>query len=96
MLFDFIDDNQQHLRLVLLLVLLLQYYNNIRPRHYLLQSTIVDPKESPWRRLYKNSDDESFLNLTGLNQPAFRMLMGYIFNPEYFLHFSTIVVGSLV
>lgn len=85
-LFDFIDEDQRHLRLVLLLVLLIQYHNNIRDRHYLLRSAIVGPKESPWRRLYKYGDDESFLHLTGLNRPAFRMLKEYIFDPDEFPH----------
>ena len=41
-LFDFMDDDQRRLRLVLLVVLLLQYHNSIRDRHYLHQSYIKD------------------------------------------------------
>jgi hypothetical protein len=86
-LFDFIDDDnprQQRLWQVLLLVLLLQFHNNIRDRHFLLRSAIVQPGESPWRRLYKNGDDESFFHLTELNRRAFRMLMAYIFDRDEF------------
>ena len=79
-LFDFIDDNQRRLHLLLLIVLLLQYHDNIRDHHCLLQSAIVDPRESPWKRLYKHGDDHSFLHLTGLNRHAFQMLLEYIFD----------------
>jgi hypothetical protein len=83
-LFDFIDDNQRRLRLVLLAVLLLQYHKSIRDRHCLLQLAIVDLRESPWKRLYKNADDTSFLHLTGLNRRAFGMLFEHVFNLEEF------------
>ena len=83
-LVDFIDDNQRRLHLLLLVVLLLQYHNNIRDRHYLLQLAIIHPRESPWKRLYKHEDDDSFLHLTGLNQHAFGMLLEYIFDLEEF------------
>ena len=66
-LFDFMDDDQRRLRLVLLVVLLLQYHNSIRDRHYLHRSAIIAPRESPWRKLYKKGDDSSFLHVTGLN-----------------------------
>lgn len=87
-LFDFIDDDdiqrQRRLRQVLLMVLLLQFHNNIRDRHILSRSAIVQPIESPWKRLYERGDDESFFHLTGLNRRAFRMLMEYIFDLDEF------------
>ena len=66
------------------MVLLLQFHNNIRDRHFLLRSAIVKPRESPWKILYENGDDESFFHLTGLNRRAFRMLMAYIFDLDQF------------
>ena len=79
-LIDFIDDNQRRLRLLILVVLLLQYHNNIRDRHYLLRLAIIHSRESPWKRLYKHGDDDSFLHLTGLNRHAFWMFLEYIFD----------------
>jgi hypothetical protein len=81
-LFAFIndDDNQRRLHQILLIILLLQYHNNIRDRHYLLRSANVQPQESPWKKLYENTDPTSFLHLTGLSRRAFVMLMDYLFD----------------
>ena len=79
-LFDFIDDNQWHLHLLLLIVFLLQYHNNIRDRHCLLRSAIVQPQESPWRSLYINADETFFLHMTGLSRNAFSILLDYLFD----------------
>jgi hypothetical protein len=84
-LFNFMDDNQQRLRLVLLVVSLLQYHISIRDRHYLLRSAIVAPRESPWRKLYKKGDDSSFLHVTGLNRRAFGMLLKHVLDLEEFI-----------
>ncbi len=87
-LFDFIDHDdiqrQRRLRQVLLMELLLQFHNNIRDRHILNRSAIVQPIESPWKRLYERGDDESFFRLTGLNRRAFRMILEYIFDLDEF------------
>ncbi len=78
--FAFIDDdyNQWHLHQTLLIILLLQYHNNTRDRHCLLQSAIVQPQESPWRRLYINANETSFLHMTGLSGNAFAILLDYL------------------
>ena len=74
------DDNQRRLHLVLLMVLLIQYHNSVRDRHYLRRSAIVHPQETPWRKLYKDADESSFLHMTGLNRLAFSVLLDYIFD----------------
>jgi hypothetical protein len=75
-------ESDRHLNRILLLILLLQFYNSIRNRHYLLRSAIVVPREAPWRKLYKRADDTSFLHMTGLNRRAFRSLLQYLFDED--------------
>ncbi len=65
------DDNRWRLNQILLVILLLQYQNNIWHRHYLLRLAVLPPQESPWKNLYKKADGTSFLHLTGLSQHAF-------------------------
>jgi hypothetical protein len=54
------------------------YYNSIRRRHHLYRPAILLPSQSPWRHLYENGDDASFLNLTGFSREAFEELHDYI------------------
>ncbi len=64
-------------------MLLLQYHNStIRCRYYLLPSAIVQPQESPWRSLYMNADETSFLHMKGLSRNAFAILSDYLFDVE--------------
>ena len=83
-LFTFLDgdDNQSRLNRIMLIILLLQYHNSIRHRHYLLRSAVLPPLESPWQNLYDRADPSSFLHLTGLSRRAFAMLMDYLFDLE--------------
>ena len=83
-LFAFLDgdDNQSRLNRIMLIILLLQYHNSIRHRHYLLRSAVLPPLESPWQNLYDKADPSSFLHLTGLSRRAFAMLMDYLFDLE--------------
>jgi hypothetical protein len=82
MLLDFLDGESDHcLNRILLLILLLQYYNSICNHHYLHQAIVV-PHEAPWRKLYKSADDSSFLHMTGLNRHAFRLLLEYLFDDD--------------
>jgi hypothetical protein len=69
------------LEIVLLLLLLIKYYNSIRSRHYLTRSAISFPKYSPWRKLLVFGDDISFLEMTGLSRPCFHALEPILF-PE--------------
>ena len=83
MLLDFLDGkSNRRIKRILLLILLLQYYNSICDRHYLLCQAVVDPRVSPWRKLYKHADNSSFLHMTGLNRRAFRSLLEYLFDDD--------------
>jgi len=60
-------------------VSLVIYYNGIRRRHRLTRSGILRPGRSPWRHLYENGDEASFLNLTGFSRAAFHQLHEYMY-----------------
>jgi hypothetical protein len=83
MLLDFINgESDRRINRVMLLILLLIYYNSLRDRHYLLRAAIVYPHEAPWRKLYEKADDSSFLHMTGLNRHAFKCLLWYLFDGD--------------
>jgi hypothetical protein len=83
MLLNFLDgESDRRLNRILLLILLLQYYNSIRDRHYLHRQAVVVPREAPWRKLYESAEDSSFLHLTVLNRHAFRSLLEYLFDDD--------------
>ena len=77
-----IEEDRRRLDIMLRLVLLLQYHNSIRDRHYLHRLAIVQPRELPWVKLYMSADDSSFLHMTGLNRQSFTVLLEYIFDLE--------------
>jgi hypothetical protein len=54
------------------------YYNGIRRRHHLTRSGILSPDRSPWRHLYENGDEASFLNLTGFTRQAFEEMHEFL------------------
>ena len=58
-------------------VSMLVYYNSIRSRHYVTRSGILPTSASPWRHLYENGDEVSFLNLTGFSREAFEEMHQY-------------------
>ena len=58
---------------------MLLYYNGIRRRHHLTWSGILPPNRSPWRHLYENGDDGSFLNLTGFSRAAFEEMHNFLY-----------------
>jgi hypothetical protein len=60
-------------------VTMVLYYNSIRRRHHLTRSGILFPSQSPWRHLYDNGDDGSFLNLTGFSREAFEELHEFLY-----------------
>ena len=76
------DDNRRHLNQILLIILLLQYHNNIRHRHCLLWLAVLPLQESPLKNFYEKADPTSFLHLTGLSRCDFVMLMDYLFDLE--------------
>jgi hypothetical protein len=75
-------ESDRRLNRMLLLILLLQFYNSTRNRHYLLGSAVVVPGEAPWRKLYERADNTSFLHMTGLNRRTFRSLLQYLFDED--------------
>ena len=56
------------------------YYNSVRRRHHLTRSGILQPARSPWRHLYDNGDESSFLNLTGFSRAAFEEMHQYLYD----------------
>ena len=59
-------------------VSMLIYHNSIRRRHHLTRSGILPTNASPWRHLYENGDEGSFLNLTGFSREAFEEMHDYL------------------
>jgi DDE superfamily endonuclease len=55
------------------------WYNSLRSRSRLTRSAILEPKLSPWSRLYHFGDSGSFLQLTGFTRDAFRNLRIVLF-----------------
>jgi hypothetical protein len=82
MILSFLDEADRCLQRILLVILLMQYHNSIRDPYYLLRPAIVDPRKSPWKKLYENADATSFLHMTGLTREAFWALLDYIFDVE--------------
>ena len=79
------DNEREHLRWVLMAVLLFQLHNSICTCHYLHRPAIVSPSDSPWQRLYEQANPLSFLHMTGLTRRCFVMLISALFNPEEIL-----------
>ncbi len=75
-------ESNRPLNRILLLILLLQFYNSIRNCHYLCCFAVVVPHEAPWRKLYKRADDTLFPHMMGLNRRAFRSLLQYLFDDD--------------
>jgi hypothetical protein len=67
---------------LLLIICAIVYYNSLRNRSSLLRKAIIPAKWSSWRYLRYNGDDSSFLNLTGMTQPAFNQLVTIVFHNE--------------
>ncbi len=76
------NDNQPCICQLLLIILLLQFYNGIHDHHYLHCSAIFLLERSPWKKLYHNANAESFLHMTGLIHGAFAPLLDYLFDLE--------------
>ena len=73
---------KQHIKLLMLVVLLIKYHNSIRDRTYIIRAALVHPSLSPWRYLYDHGDDGSFLHITGLTREAFHILQDIMFPPK--------------
>jgi hypothetical protein len=59
-------------------VVTILWYNNLRKRHYLTEPALIHPRFSPWRKLLNCGDDNAFIELTGFNHAAFRLLVSVI------------------
>ena len=60
-------------------VSILMYNDGIRCHHYVTWSGILPTTASPWRHLYENGDEVSFLNLTGFSREAFEEMHQYLY-----------------
>lgn len=49
-------------------------FNSLRNLSKLTRSAILPPSMSPWRKLWADGDDKSFLTMTGFSRHAFRLL----------------------
>ena len=63
-------------------VSMLVSYNSIRRRHYLTRTEILATSVSPWRHLYENGENGSFLNLTGFSCDAFEEMHEYLYEND--------------
>ena len=81
----FITNSQLTQLYVAASVSMILYYNSIRRRHLLTRSGILFPGQSPWRNLYENGDEGSFLNVTGFSREAFEEMHEYLYGdlPEH-------------
>ncbi len=81
-LLNSVHEATRRIQRIMLVILLLQFHNNIRTCQYLLRPAIVDPHASPWRKLYENADATSFLHMTSLTRESFWALLEYVFDLE--------------
>ncbi len=71
------------INVLMVLVLLACYHNNIHVHSYLLRAALVPPSLSPWRKLYDEGDSSSFLHVTGLMREAFNCLLYVVIPPSH-------------
>jgi hypothetical protein len=55
-------------------------HNSQRTRRKLTRSAILTVQDSPWRHVYTNGDESSFLELTGMTRQAFDHLESILFD----------------
>ena len=70
--------NRLHTQCVLLMILLIQFHNSMQDQHYLLCPGIVEPIESPWKKLFVHTDANTFLHMTGLSRPDVKVFFAAI------------------
>ena len=71
------------LKAFLLLLCLVEYYNRICKRKYLLREAVLLPCMSPWHQLMDFGDASLFLLMTGLTREAFDTLHDILKPPGY-------------
>ena len=60
---------------VLLATLLQRRRMQIKTRNDVNTISLPSPEQSSWQYLYKNGDDQSFINIIGINKSTFKMLL---------------------
>ena len=55
------------------------HYNSIRQRTKLTRTAILIPAASPWKYIWDNADDASFLELTGFSRHFFNLLLQVLY-----------------
>ncbi len=70
-----------NLKVLMALVAIAVYHNSLCVWTYLLRDALVPPYLSPWRKLYDEGDESSFLHVTGLTREAFERLPSLLFLP---------------
>lgn len=70
----------KNLEMACAFVAALHVYNTCRNRRKLKRIALVNPKNSPWTRLYRYGDDDSFMELTGFDKLTFRRLQARLFD----------------
>ena len=78
-MFDIVDDPVFQLLVCLIAI---KEYNDARERHNLHRSALLNPENSPWTRLLKHADQDSFLNITGFTRKAFYKLYKALWTAE--------------
>ena len=61
------------------------YHNSIHVHSYLRRAALVSPDVSPWRKLYHEGDESSFLQITGLTRDAFNALLHTVIPPGHYI-----------
>jgi hypothetical protein len=54
----------------------------MQDQHYLLCPGIMEPIESPWKKLFVHADANTFLHMTGLSRPDGKVFFAAINFPE--------------
>ena len=67
---------------VLIVILGVMIYNSARDRVKLKRIALTDPYKSAWMKLYSNGDDQSFIEITGMNRECFNSLQRILFDEE--------------
>ena len=68
------NSKKYSIKVLVLILALINYHNNIHNRTYLSQLAILNPSAAPWHNLLHNGNASSFLLMTGLTREAFNML----------------------
>lgn len=74
-----VDEDDDDFLFIVTLFAAAIWYNSLRVRARLTRSAIVEPRLSPWKRLFEFGDAGSFLELTGFTRVAFERLKIVLF-----------------